>query len=385
LRAQVDKEAEFFRVEVGKARAFQNQLNIEIAKLTARQQEILAAKFGTFTTSVGDVPLADDFNASPAFNPGFSPAFAAFSFGAYTHRNGMSQYGALGRANTGQNAEQILQAYYPGANLNKNYAVPATIDVVGFGTMPFEDQYLKRIYEVPNSWPLEVLKAQAVAARTFAIRSNKPICTTQACQVYQNSNKGGRWEEAVNATRGWVLEGGPGAQYSSTSGGYLNTSGWDTNCGSFSCWTGGAYEKIAGSPWFYKAWYTESYLNSSNKCGRSHPWLTNDEFTDILNSWVVYKNGTQAEKDRIVPTSCWSGNPFSISEMRDRANAYGGAYTSASSISVSQGTNGSTANVSIQTNKGTLSMSGSDFKTIFNLRAPGFISIRSPLYNIERK
>lgn len=380
LQAQVDKNAKFLDGEIKKAQDYQANLTSQIAQLSARQQAILSAKSGTFVTSVGDVPLADDPNSSPAFNPGFSPAFAPFSFGAYTHRNGMSQYGAKGRAEQGQNAEQILAAYYPGATLNKNYSVPATINVDGYGSMSFEDTYLMRIYEMPNSFPKEALKAQAVAARTYAVRRGGSICASESCQVYKNSDKGGAWADAVRETRGWVLEGGANAQYSSTTGGYGNNSGWDTKCGSRGCWTGDAYEKIAGSPWFYKGWYKD---RSGASCGRSHPWLNNEEMSDILNSWLVYQSGS--DRDRISPinTSCWPGNPFSMSEMRDKAGSNGGAVTSVSSVAVAYSENGSTASVTFQTNRGGITINGSDFKNIFNLRAPGYVSIKSPLYNME--
>ncbi|MBI2596392.1 hypothetical protein HYW46_06725 [Candidatus Daviesbacteria bacterium] len=382
LQAQVDKNAVFLGGEIKKAKDYQADLSGKIAELSARQQAILAAKSGTFTTSVGDVPLADDSNARPDFNPGFSPAFAMFSFGAYTHRNGMSQYGAKGRADSGQNAEQILAAYYPGASLNKSYNVPATINVSGYGSRNFEDEYMKRIYEMPNSFPKEALKAQAVAARTYAVRQGGSICPTESCQVYKDSNKGGAWEEAVNETKGWVLEGGPNAQYSSTTGGYTNNGGWDTKCGSKNCWTGDAFEKIAGSPWFYKGWYKDR-LGAS--CGKSHPWLNNEEMSDILNSWIVYQSGDSRDRISPVDTSCWSGNPFSISEMRDKANQHGGAVTSVSSASVVYSEGGSTASVTFATQTGSITISGADFKTIFNLRAPGYVSIKSPLYNIEKK
>lgn len=390
-QAQASKQSQFLKGEIANARSFQSELEGKISALTARQQEILAAKSGTFTTSVGDVPLADDPNASPSFSPGFSPAYGGFSFGAYTHRNGMSQYGAKGRAENGQNAEQILAAYYPGTTLNKSYGVPGSITVSGYGTMSFEDTYLKRIYEMPNSFPKEALKAQAVAARTYAIRYTgggaNPICATDSCQVYKDADKGGDWEAAVGETKGWVMEGGSTSQYSSTSGGYLNTSGWDTKCGSRDCWTGDAYEKIAGSPWFYKGWYTKSYFNNSDKCGRSHPFLTQEEMADILNAWLVQgKGGVDGGRITPVTTSCWGGNPYSMSELATLASSTaGGAVTAVSGVSVAYSNSGVTATVSFETNRGTVSLSGSDFKTIFNLRAPGYVSIRSPLFNLERK
>ncbi len=393
LSIQVDRQDQFLKGEISKAKSFQSQLEGQIASLTARQQEILTAKNQTFTTSVGDVPLADDPNAAPSFSPGFSPAFGGFSFGAYSHRNGMSQYGAKARADGGQSYKDILSKYYSGKTIKEGYSEPGSITVDGYGSVDFQ-QYLYGIAEMPSSWNSDALKAQAVAARSYALaytnNGSKSICANQNCQVYIGSSKGGAWEQAVRDTKGVVVTDGSNAvstQYSSTSGGYLNGSGWDTKCGSKDCWTADAYEKIAGSPWFYKGWYTQSYSNGSSKCGRSSPWLTQEEMADILNAWLVQGKGG-VDGGRIIPvtTSCWGGNPYSMSELRDKANdAGGGAVTSVSSVSVSYSTDGVTANVSFSTNRGSVSLSGSDLKTIFNLRAPGYISIRSPLFNIEQK
>ena len=49
------------------------------------------------------------------------------------------------------------------------------------------EQYLRGLGEVPASWPAAALQAQAIAARTFAIRAaaaGKTLCDTQQCQVY---------------------------------------------------------------------------------------------------------------------------------------------------------------------------------------------------------
>ena len=393
LRDQTSKQSQFLKGEIASAKSFQSEVQGKISALTTRQEEILAAKSGTFTTSVGDVPLTDDPNASPAYSPGFLPAFAGFSFGAYTHRNGMSQYGAKGRADNGQNFRDILSKYYPGKQITDGYSEPGSITVDGYGAVDFQ-QYLYGIAEMPSSWNTEALKAQAVAARSYALaytnNGTKSICATQSCQVYIGSSKGGAWEQAVSATRGVVMTEGGNAtstQYSSTSGGYLNTSGWDTKCGSRNCWTPEAWEKIASSPWFYKGWYTQSYSNSSAKCGRSHPWLTGEEMADILNAWLVQgKDGVDGGRITPVTTSCWGGNPYSMGELRDLAGQKaGGAVTSVSSASVAYSDGGSTASVSFGTNRGTVTLAGGDFKTIFNLRAPGYISIRSPLYNVEQK
>ncbi len=100
------------------------------------------------------------------------------------------------------------------------------------------EAYLLGIREVPFSWPIEALKAQAVAARTylaFTLAQGRTtngraygydICATTACQVYAGrrgltSAEGLRWQAAVAATAGEILLYGNEpvqALYSSTSG-----------------------------------------------------------------------------------------------------------------------------------------------------------------------
>lgn len=400
LQSELDKQNDFFLGEVKKAKAYQADLSGKIAALSAKQAAILAEKQGTFSTTVGDVPLADDPGSRPDYNPGFSPAYAAFSFGA-PHFKGMSQYGAFGRAKSGQNAEEILHAYYGGVEIKKDYDTGKQISVQGYSRMDIET-YVKRIYEMPGSWGdsggMEALKAQAVAARSYALAwtdegRGGAICTTQACQVYKNNDKGGKWEEAVNATRGWVMmaNGKPyKSWYASTSGGYQESytdsytgytspSFWDTSNGRGG-WTSQAYEKIAGSPWFYKGWYKGS---SGDSCGRSHPWLTAEEMADILNAWKVLKSGSDS---RVLPLGgCGGDNPYSINELRSKAEGVGGGYEKVTGVSVTYSDGGFTANVHFETNMGGVDMSGSEFKSVFNVRAPGWISLKSGLFNIEKK
>lgn len=410
LQVELDKQRAFFEKEIAGAKAYQAELSQKIAALTAEQQKILAAKTGTTTTSVGEVPEADDPASRADYNPGFSPAFALFSFGA-PHYKGMSQYGAFGRAKSGQNYEAILKAYYGDVRIETT-DMPGSINVSGVGSISFEDKYLLGIAEMPGSWGdqggFEALKAQAIAARTYALaytgwrlsdRSVKQaICATEACQVYKQSkvDAGGKWHEAVRATKGQVLVGNGSGEifstlYASTSGGHQlgysslghsTPSVWDSTS-DWSNWVAGAYEKIGGSPWFYKGWYRE---RSGDSCGRSHPWLNSEEMADILNGWVVRRKGNGDESSRVSPLgSCWGGNPYSLSELRSRASAYGEEYTSVSGARVEHSQSGSTSTVILQTNRGEVRISGSEFKEVFNLRAPGRIAIKGKLFSIEKK
>ena len=102
-------------------------------------------------------------------------------------------------------------------------------------TLPFEE-YLKGVVpsEMPSSWNIEAVKAQSVAARTYAIRTISDskdifdICSDTSCQVYlgfdhesPNSNL------AITQTRGMVaVYGGQpiDAVFHSTSGGFTENS-----------------------------------------------------------------------------------------------------------------------------------------------------------------
>jgi peptidoglycan hydrolase CwlO-like protein len=390
LEQQLDEQADFFKGEIEKAKDYQQILGSQIAELSARQQEIINKRSGGFTASIGSSEMADDYLASIKGFRESAPGgyFAVFSFGGYTHRKGMSQYGARGRAKSGQNYKQILKAYYGKEPVDKDTS--GKIKVSGYGSMDFETDYLYGIAEMPSSWDKEALKAQAVAARTYAYRymkEGKEICTTEACQVFnksKSSNPPESWKQAVKETKGKVLE-DVVTYYASTHGGYASPIGWDTTDGKGgSNFLDKAYDKIGGSPWLYKAWWREGYSGSGNTCGRSNPWLSPEEMADIVNAHLVLTKGSSSEAEKISPvtTSCWGGDPYSHSELREVAKKYGGI-SSANSVSVKQG-NGTTTTVTING----VSMSGAEFKKAFNLRAPGNLRIPQSsfaFFNIEKK
>lgn len=411
LQAQVNTQQTFLNGEISKAKVYQATLTSQIAQLSQEQQTLIAAKTGNFNVSVGSAALADDPNASldgwSSNAPGGS--VTVFSFGAYAgnganyQRNGMSQYGAWARAKSGQDENAILQAYYGQAPIHRD--MPGTIKT-DQGEIPFETQYLYGIAEMPSSWTDNnnaALKAQAIAARTYAYhytQGGSTICTSDSCQVYQSSKASSppqAWKDAVDQTKGEILPDGVSAQYVSTPGGYLDTKGWDTECGNQGCLASSAWD--AASPWFYKAWYTNFRFGSGfSTCDRTNPWLSQQDISDVLNAWVVYTNGSSDDQSHILPPDgCGGGSPFSVSQMTDKANSLGGAYTSVSGVSVSENNSGYTSSVTLQTNRGSVTIPGfdtgcshpgggcKDFWTIFALRAPGNISIKNRLFDIRIK
>lgn len=398
LKKSMESRFGFLSGEIKKAEVYKQELS-------QRQQNLIAEKTAMFNTSVGDVSSSDDPSSRADYNPGFSPAFAAFSFGA-PHRKGMSQFGAFGRAKSGQNYETILRAYYGDIRLE-------TIDTSGsintsVGSLPFEDNYLVGIAEMPATWGdqggYEALKAQAIAARTYALaytnNRSRSICVTEACQVYKSSRyrAPGRWRDAVNDTRGIVLKSSSTGQifstmYASTSGGatlgytslgHATRSVWDTTCSSQSCWPGDAYEKIAGSSWYYKGWYK---TRSNVAAGRSHPWLNQEEFADIVNALLYYSKTHDSSHLSQTQNCLGSCDPsaWSRDELRRQVGDKGGPVSSINSIQVDYSTSGSTRQVRLSTDRGDLSFDGTEFKDIFNLRAPGAITIKSSLFNLEKK
>ncbi len=106
------------------------------------------------------------------------------------------------------------------ADLERGYgittavSVPATIRVLmpdGSVVTMEMDEYLKGVvpHEVPPSWPIEALRAQAVAARSYAATRRAhadvgaDVCTTVHCQVWDAMHYA-TTDQAVNDTHGIV-------------------------------------------------------------------------------------------------------------------------------------------------------------------------------------
>jgi len=404
LQAKLDKEAEFFEGEIAGAKAYQSDLSQQIASLTARQQQIIAQKFGTLnlpqSLGAGAMVCVNDRD----LNPGSGKWFAFFTYGI-PHRVGMNQYGAYGRAKANQTYDQILRAYYNFDGYQDG--VNATIkvnDSNGFNqgniiwTGSLED-YVKRIYEIPDSWPIASLKAQAIAARSYVLATtdngNQSICANQNCQVFKTNPKGGAWDQAVSNTPGKVMVLGGQvikAWYSSTDGGYTHTSGevWGSDKGwtknlrdttgevsSFGELNDRTYDKESKCFYAAQGW--------RDKYGKS-AWLKPSEVADILNVILLARADGETKKylyqtDKPHPYGGEIWNEERVKqELRNRDIS---PMDTASNVSVTGVDWGSGRTTQITVNG--VSFSGSEFKDWFNLRAPANIQIVGPLYNVERK
>ena len=401
IKDRLDVERAGVAKVVDEAKAFQSSLSGEIAKLSAKQQEILNSRLAGLNLPRSAGTSAQGCADDRGKDPGFSPRLAFYTYGV-PNRVGLNQYGADGRARAGQSAETILSAYYQNYELNKGYSTDININVEGYGAFNIEE-YTKRIYEMPSSFSMEALKAQAVAARSYALAYTNngagSICTTQSCQVFKPEPKGGAWEEAVNATRGWVMTSGGSpikAWYSSTHGGYILTTseiGWNAtshtkhatdttngSAGSFSELQSNAYDKE--SPWFYCDWGSRDQYNKT-------AWLKPSEVADIVNAILLGRADSsigehlyQTDKPNPAGTDTWDANRVR-QELQNRGIS---AYNNVSDISVSADFGGGrTSSVNVSGDAGSQSISGSEFKNWFNLRAPANIQIVGPLFNIEKQ
>ncbi len=212
LLAELDSKILANQNDVANYRGRLGSIQSAIDELTAEQKRILEAESvflgkvsngGTKTIKQGQI------------------YFQGIGREAYQgHGVGMSQFGALGAALAGWDAEKIVEFYYPGAEV-ETYGKGKKISVEGYGSMDIED-YVAGAGEVPDHsceeldlkfdsknvwqcWPEEAIKAQAIAFRTYGIHSTisgGTICTSAKCQVYKGgTNK--KW--AAEATEGRVI------------------------------------------------------------------------------------------------------------------------------------------------------------------------------------
>lgn len=406
LKADTDKRAASVRALVSQANAYESQLQGYIAQISARQQEFLNQKLaglGIPLFAISGGGCSSDLTNGK--DPGFSGGFGLFTYGV-PNRVGLNQYGAYGRAKAGQSSEEILHAYY---NFDSLQSVDTNMtirvnDSNGYNSGniiwsgPLND-YVKRIYEVPNDWPYESIKAQVIAVRSYVVAAtnngSSSICANQHCQVFQSNPKGGQWEQGVNDTGGnvMVLNNQPiKAFFSSTHGGYVfatgDLAGWSSTpytkravdttgpIGSFGDLQSKAYDK--DSPWFYCDWGGRSaYGNTA--------WLKSDEIADIVNVILLAQQDSSAQPHLVQVDKA---NPDGVDTWDAgtvRSKLGGSGFSSISSMSISADfSTGRTSSVTVSGDAGTRTFDGNTFKTYFNLRAPANIQIVGPLFNVER-
>ncbi len=382
LQAKVDKEAKFFEGEISGAKAYQAKLSEQISSLLAQKFASMPVPLLAYTSLGG---CSSDIGKSSNFS---GPKFGFFSLGV-PNRTGMNQYGAKGRAEAGQDYEQILKAYYDNFQIvdmgtGFNITVNGTNEYgQAFSNESMNiEEYLKHLYEMPTGWDMKALQAQAIAARSYALaRTNKgqsSIPPDQSGQVVKKEINDGRWQEAVNSTSGKVMVSGGNpinAWYSSTHGGFVlksgeigwNDSAWTkhavdaVSAGSLNDLLNSAYDKA--SPWFYCNW---GYRPEYNKTA----WLKEEEVVDIVNAYLLWDKDNNnivhlSQTDKPIPDT-WSAEKVRQELGGNAINAIIG--------SIEMLWDGSGISRTIRVNGKNLD--AQKFKNLFNIRAPANIQIK---------
>ncbi len=159
------------------------------------------------------------------------------------HGVGMSQYGALGYAQHGWTDAQILAHYYTGTTLG---LAPASFEVkVLEGSkvvkVPLE-RYVRGVVaaEMPSSWPMAALEAQAIASRTYALTSDAggsrfDVYSDTRSQMYLGTSaETASTNAAIAATAGQIVEyeGRPAVTYYFASSGGMTEDNQNSFLGS---------------------------------------------------------------------------------------------------------------------------------------------------------
>src|SRR3989344_1682014 len=392
LRDQTSKQSQFLKGEIASAKSFQSEVQGKISALSARQQELLAAKFASAPVPLLAYTSLGGCSSDIGKSSGFSPRYGFFSLGV-PNKTGLNQYGAKGRAEAGQSYEQILQAYYNNIQI-ADYGTGFNIRVNG--TNPYNqtfnnetyniEEYLKHLYEMPASWDSKALQAQAIAARSYALaRTNNgqnSILPNEYGQVVKKELNDQRWVDAVEATKGKVMVNGGNpisAWYSSTHGGVVLKSGqigfndtaWTKQAIDTSSGSAGSISELKSnafdrqSPWFYCDWgYRSQYNNTA--------WLKEEEVVDIVNAYILW----ELDHNTIIhlsQTDKATDDTWPADKVRQEIQSRGGSpISSVGSISTAWDGSGISKTITVSGR----SFDAQRFKNMFNLRAPANIQIK---------
>jgi stage II sporulation protein D len=187
------------------------------------------------------------------------------------HGVGMSQDGALGYAEHGYGYQAILAHYYTGTTLGRvSQQTRVTVLIGGkVRAIPLET-YVRGVVgaEMPSSWPLAALEAQAVASRTYALTDHAggarfDVYADTRSQVYLGARAhSAQTNAAVAATAGQIVTygGQPAITYFFASSGGMTES------------VQNAFPGAAPQPWL------RGVLDSYEQ-GPRHSWSVSMSFT----------------------------------------------------------------------------------------------------------
>jgi len=402
--ATLENQQATYAASLIKSYSQRNSLVSDISKLSRAAQAIINKKASSSSNPPGGVGSGSGNGGSigGVTVPATSGAISIFVGGTlFKKTNGVVR---VNSANNEVKRKGIWTTEYAGTlECNKKSGAYAIND------LPL-DQYLWGLAEMPSSWPLEALKVQAVAGRTYATYKMRyggygkyDLVDYVQDQEYSGLSKikgsyGSNWKSAVDSTSGMVLEYGgktPIAYYSADNGGH-SVSGTESGFGSGGYLAAKSDRYLSGSVWTSYGsvncgyWIIQGNYKNFPWCGQtlqSEGINTMARMQDYLNGAIYY-----GIYGKMVTTS-----EVSASSLKAKLSAYGkrsiqeqvGTITDIKHVydqggsTIVQGTK-YTKYVVVTGSKGTVTLSGTAFKVSYNVRAPYYNAVYSTLYDIKK-
>lgn len=231
----------------------------------------------------------------------------------------------------GYSYRETIEIYRNGGTVNAVNVLPMEEYLLGVVTS-----------EMPQSWPIEAIKAQAVAARTYTQRNlgkhgRYDLCDSTDCQQYNGVNgESAASKQAVNATKG-VMAYYDGALISAT---YFSSSGGHTQSAEDVWGTAVPYlvgvdeiNETGGKQWVRTFSYAEM-TEMCKKCALNVGTVTavkvGETFSSGLVKTMIIEGSTGAvtlERDEIsqlfknAPEGALSSHNFKVSTSSSKSNS----------------------------------------------------------------
>lgn len=356
LKVNLDAQTVRLNKLIADAKRQQAVLSAQIAQLSAQQQALIAAKQAALTSIAGVVMYTQTSSST-------GPAVA--------------------QGNFPQTIRVCMQSQPDGSCLDANVR-----------TMNLETDYLPALGEMPNSWQsLEAYKAQAVAARTYAIykilrstNRNFDVYASTADQSYTGTIKTGMWSQAVQATQGQILTNGNGntiiAYYSANAGGHTLTpaEAWGSSSGFppavDDTGADGKPNDDLNARCLDATYRWEYHYNfgTSTSGGSSIQYNDTCPGGDITNSNVPL---TESDMEDLVDATIYAQQnngtvpPNTMTHDQIKAAIGGSAIGTVQSITANIVNNQNTTSVSVTGSNQTATLNGPLFAIVFDVRSPG--------------
>lgn len=410
--ATLENQQSQYAVTLSKSYSQRSSLVSDISKLSRAAQAILAKKVSSSSTTTGG-------GVGPGTSGGgvVSGSTTNTSTGAISIFIGgtlLKQTNSIVKMSAQNDEIKIngkFETEYAGTlEFNKSFGTLSNgTRIYVVNSLPL-DKYLWGLAEMPSSWPLQALKVQAIAGRTYAVYKmryagygNFDLLDYVQDQEYSGLSKikssyGSNWKTAVDSTSEKVLEYAdktPIAYYSADNAGH-SVSGTESGFGSGGYLAAKSDRYLSGSTWkSYGSTTCGYWIIQGNKpnfpwCGQtrqSEGINTMSRMQDYLNGAIYY-----SLYGKMVTTGDLSSSQLQSLLFTNGKRSIQEKVGTITSIEHVYDVGGSeilentkyTKFIVVTGSKGTYTVGGTAFKISYNVRAPYNNAVYSTLYDIKK-